>query len=124
MIRRPPRSTLFPYTTLFRSRPPVSFWRDRGWPAPCNLKRARPCLRSRVTMFDPNTQRMIEYWRGQRGDHALPARDSIDPAGFAALALHVFIAELRRTGAIVFRLAGEAVEELHGRSLKGIELTS
>src|SRR2546422_5495918 len=25
MIRRPPRSTLFPYTTLFRSRP-----RDRG----------------------------------------------------------------------------------------------
>src|SRR3712207_8917622 len=34
MIRRPPRSTLFPYTTLFRSsrsgaRPP----RDRRWPA-------------------------------------------------------------------------------------------
>src|SRR2546427_1925773 len=24
MIRRPPRSTLFPYTTLFRSRPPAS----------------------------------------------------------------------------------------------------
>src|SRR5260221_5341213 len=24
MIRRPPRSTLFPYTTLFRSRPPVN----------------------------------------------------------------------------------------------------
>src|SRR3712207_8354531 len=24
MIRRPPRSTLFPYTTLFRSRPPRS----------------------------------------------------------------------------------------------------
>src|SRR2546430_7523533 len=23
MIRRPPRSTLFPYTTLFRSRPPM-----------------------------------------------------------------------------------------------------
>src|SRR2546429_7269667 len=25
MIRRPPRSTLFPYTTLFRSSSPVSF---------------------------------------------------------------------------------------------------
>src|SRR2546425_7939595 len=24
MIRRPPRSTLFPYTTLFRSNPPVT----------------------------------------------------------------------------------------------------
>src|SRR5438309_5438438 len=30
MIRRPPRSTLFPYTTLFRSWPPRS---ARGWPA-------------------------------------------------------------------------------------------
>src|SRR3712207_7814980 len=27
MIRRPPRSTLFPYTTLFRSTPP---WRSRS----------------------------------------------------------------------------------------------
>src|SRR5690554_7489560 len=29
MIRRPPRSTLFPYTTLFRS-DQGSFWRDNG----------------------------------------------------------------------------------------------
>src|SRR5262245_63941892 len=27
MIRRPPRSTLFPYTTLFRSSPATDFWR-------------------------------------------------------------------------------------------------
>src|SRR2546430_8186585 len=27
MIRRPPRSTLFPYTTLFRSEPPVGLRR-------------------------------------------------------------------------------------------------
>src|SRR5258708_14258067 len=37
MIRRPPRSTLFPYTTLFRSYFPVVFavmslfYRDRFW---------------------------------------------------------------------------------------------
>src|SRR5438034_4819980 len=51
MIRRPPRSTLFPYTTLFRSRgvrgvPPVPGSRsvrarastrgDRGWSAGCH----------------------------------------------------------------------------------------
>src|SRR5947208_10677057 len=30
MIRRPPRSTLFPYTTLFRSSPPVA-----GSPSSC-----------------------------------------------------------------------------------------
>src|SRR2546427_7231676 len=29
MIRRPPRSTLFPYTTLFRSRPPPAVRRSR-----------------------------------------------------------------------------------------------
>src|SRR3712207_7788575 len=31
MIRRPPRSTLFPYTTLFRSR--LQFGHDAGTPA-------------------------------------------------------------------------------------------
>src|SRR3712207_7739842 len=38
MIRRPPRSTLFPYTTLFRSRrPPASCTRICG----CNADRLR-----------------------------------------------------------------------------------
>src|SRR6266436_1620069 len=34
MIRRPPRSTLFPYTTLFRSRPAPAAFR-RGLMPPC-----------------------------------------------------------------------------------------
>src|SRR2546429_5229346 len=34
MIRRPPRSTLFPYTTLFRSVPVVGGPRCRGQPGP------------------------------------------------------------------------------------------
>src|SRR5260370_2212761 len=35
MIRRPPRSTLFPYTTLFRScaAPCARTFRERGWPS-------------------------------------------------------------------------------------------
>src|SRR2546426_11117247 len=33
MIRRPPRSTLFPYTTLFRSRPGTLTWRS-SWSGP------------------------------------------------------------------------------------------
>src|SRR2546429_1240127 len=47
MIRRPPRSTLFPYTTLFRS--------DIGWPLPKNF-----VLASRVTigLVKPNTTTM------------------------------------------------------------------
>src|SRR6266496_5160060 len=38
MIRRPPRSTLFPYTTLFRSAP-LPRWRCT-WPTPCRTWRA------------------------------------------------------------------------------------
>src|SRR3712207_9199757 len=41
MIRRPPRSTLFPYTTLFRS--------DKGDPDPAEVVQVRPlrCDRAR-----------------------------------------------------------------------------
>src|SRR2546425_9489157 len=45
MIRRPPRSTLFPYTTLFRSR--LSFHRSALQLAP-SVRRGRPEHRARV----------------------------------------------------------------------------
>src|SRR3712207_7305234 len=55
MIRRPPRSTLFPYTTLFRSgapsaqiRPPCCstiFWQTAR-PIPVPSKRSAECRRS------------------------------------------------------------------------------
>src|SRR2546430_7374727 len=44
MIRRPPRSTLFPYTTLFRSLDrPGQGSHGRGWAAECDLHPIR-CL--------------------------------------------------------------------------------
>src|SRR2546422_8078867 len=39
MIRRPPRSTLFPYTTLFRSRPRVALGPDQPTEALLELER-------------------------------------------------------------------------------------
>src|SRR6266403_563319 len=39
MIRRPPSSTLFPYTTLFRSQPPNGHRFHRGWTAPGDPRR-------------------------------------------------------------------------------------
>src|SRR3712207_9470534 len=39
MIRRPPRSTLFPYTTLFRSKQPVAFLH-----ADCDLYSSTKCI--------------------------------------------------------------------------------
>src|SRR2546425_6762563 len=40
MIRRPPRSTLFPYTTLFRSPRPGSRLSEEGRQAPLGVQRA------------------------------------------------------------------------------------
>src|SRR3989442_3671856 len=45
MIRRPPRSTLFPYTTLFRS-PSVTRWAG-GPPPPRCCRVGRTCVRRR-----------------------------------------------------------------------------
>src|SRR2546430_7580829 len=49
MIRRPPRSTLFPYTTLFRSR----FWRDAAVTASCRPFSSRPSLLSLPLCLSP-----------------------------------------------------------------------
>src|SRR5438445_7546847 len=45
MIRRPPRSTLFPYTTLFRSHQGRARRPDRGGPEPANAVRLQLVLR-------------------------------------------------------------------------------
>src|SRR2546430_10420346 len=59
MIRRPPRSTLFPYTTLFRSR--VSAKTDRGGEvSPARIQRRLARLRGRT-----QTARLAEAVRPQ-----------------------------------------------------------
>src|SRR2546422_8455166 len=56
MIRRPPRSTLFPYTTLFRSRPE---------------QHGDKALRIVIHTYDHNTRGL------DRGIRARPPRDSL-----------------------------------------------
>src|SRR2546429_2542480 len=49
MIRRPPRSTLFPYTTLFRSLVLMGRFTHQegwGWDSPADLQIARQAMRS------------------------------------------------------------------------------
>src|SRR2546430_7006364 len=55
MIRRPPRSTLFPYTTLFRSR----------WSAPVA---ARTIASRRVSSGMSETATRAVTWRGSRSE--------------------------------------------------------
>ena len=73
-------------------------------------------------MVHSNTELLIDYWRGRRGSRPAPARADIDLAGFVELAPRVFIVERRPGGDLRFRLAGEAVAELHGGPLGGASL--
>src|SRR2546427_4448135 len=70
MIRRPPRSTLFPYTTLFRSH-------DPGIPP---VPALRPRLGARTARASPDCSGV----RSSSGDTLQNARESDDPRDKAA----------------------------------------
>src|SRR2546430_14182150 len=66
MIRRPPRSTLFPYTTLFRSRPRVVERRQLG------ERRQGCCFR------DVQLARVLAEVDLRRRFHAMGTRPEVD----------------------------------------------
>src|SRR2546425_5291596 len=64
MIRRPPRSTLFPYTTLFRSRRCASAWRRSAPPLAGTDARGAPShvrLQDRADFHDASPLRSEEH---------------------------------------------------------------
>src|SRR2546430_9036961 len=60
MIRRPPRSTLFPYTTLFRSRPARESARHRPCPGPPPRPPATGCRDRKSTRLN-SSHSQISY---------------------------------------------------------------
>src|SRR5690554_7682022 len=69
MIRRPPRSTLFPYTTLFRSRPGDGRERNEG------VHRARQGTRARIqSATGRRADREPRECPAAAGDGARPGR--------------------------------------------------
>src|SRR3989475_8017326 len=69
MIRRPPRSTLFPYTTLFRSQPVDDVRAERGLVADAHaavhLDRVR--RGAQQVAYARILHRFLRRWRGTRG---------------------------------------------------------
>src|SRR5260221_10788456 len=63
MIRRPPRSTLFPYTTLFRSarRRHCSRGCVRLWPRPRTVRRPACLAHPRLQLCTPSRTRSEEH---------------------------------------------------------------
>src|SRR2546429_1621605 len=69
MIRRPPRSTLFPYTTLFRSH---KLWRTKdGALAGSNWARDPKVLKEDTPQFDPANKESSPNARRSRWDKLL-----------------------------------------------------
>src|SRR2546430_13453609 len=78
MIRRPPRSTLFPYTTLFRSS--------------TGIAKLRPCARAITAVLMPTTR----PWESTSGPPELP--------GFSATRSEEHTSELQSQSNLVCRL--------------------
>src|SRR3712207_6910438 len=82
MIRRPPRSTLFPYTTLFRSDPPIAVGdaaRHVEFDRALIVGRARDAGIGRIHAVDPviiALHRQHDVIGGQEADRAVEDRKS------------------------------------------------
>src|SRR2546422_8048955 len=78
MIRRPPRSTLFPYTTLFRSWDPVA---TKCAARPSVRRDSSPYWENTVSMFDAFIQWLLDLFRGM----GYPATVGFLPVGSSIL---------------------------------------
>src|SRR6266540_6141961 len=83
MIRRPPRSTLFPYTTLFRA-PPGRRGRVRGsrHPSSCDAETRRAC--GRLAEIGKHTSELQSH-------HDLVCRLLLEKKKKEALSIHIQI---------------------------------
>jgi hypothetical protein len=68
----------------------------------------------------PDIDVMLAYWRGKKGDRALPARSDIDPLEFARVLPRIMMVEVS-TDPLDFRyrVAGTGLFAMHGRELTG-----
>src|SRR2546422_8405654 len=104
MIRRPPRSTLFPYTTLFRSAGVTVPSRSRDASA-LDWLRSRetnsPSLEAaNATQFDPLTGQAHSTGGGTRAGPCLPAGRGGDRAERAPLRVPQLRPDGHRSGAL------------------------
>src|ERR1039457_7672048 len=80
MIRRPPRSTLFPYTTLFRSREPglAVFERPQSRTCPLTSIGANPVFPVRLRLAVRNLGKHAHFGL-KMGMSLYGPKDSLDP---------------------------------------------
>src|SRR5690348_18047811 len=86
MIRRPPRSTLFPYTTLFRSRRGVRP-DARGRVVPGRVGRADPAGAGRARLITTYTEKNAKHPRKERDRKSTRLNSSHPSISYAVFCL-------------------------------------
>src|SRR5258707_11840418 len=94
MIRRPPRSTLFPYTTLFRSRIDRRAWRSMGRGVAVRFWRSAGLLQPAEHCADlPAPDARLSRQRG----HALDRKSTRLNSSHANISYAVFCLKKKKT---------------------------
>lgn len=75
-------------------------------------------------MFHPSTERLLDYWRAQRGEDPIPRRASIDPTQVLELLPGLFMLGRESAGHYQFRLVGALLQRLHSQDLLQVDFLS
>lgn len=68
---------------------------------------------------DAKLRGLAAYWLDLRRGERLPEYGDLDPARFASLLPYVWVSEREGSGRFRYHLAGERINEVYGRSLRG-----
>ena len=73
---------------------------------------------------DPRFQDMIRHWLALRQDDPVPCRCAVDPTKFQDSLSMVWLMERHDDGHYRYRLAGQAITEMHGGIQRGTDTAS
>ena len=73
---------------------------------------------------DPRFERMIRHWLALRQADAIPHRGAVDPMKFHDLLDMVWLMERHPDSHYRYRLAGQAIAEIHGGIRRGTDTSS
>src|SRR5256886_11905541 len=97
MIRRPPRSTLFPYTTLFRSDVPLRL-HGKGWPKLMGVRGEVYLSKSRFVELNKERERAGEPTFANPCNAAAGALRQLDPKVTRSRGLRIFCFHVEAPG--------------------------
>ena len=66
---------------------------------------------------------VLDVWETLRGEAPAPDVDQLDPEHFLRFASHLIVCDVVSDTDVAFRIAGESIESVFGRQLKGLKLS-